>query len=218
MNYKAIEHRPPRRGEEYIDGYRIRIAKGDHIEERDVLIPTHKWPTGKIILIKRAHWDSGGITEPRLAVRNERLGNYHDAEGHIWTSFGDVIEEWEPYTDEDHARVVFQDAYRRATETLKAAAQSAIDDSVGVRTVIAVADRILTQLDAGRAPRREYTADDLDNARHLAYFWDEDNKVWQKHISGEGGDWFCGLHGLVGHNPLRAGIIAHAYATPEENR
>ena len=153
MNYKAIEHRPPRRGEKYIDGYRIRIAKGDHLEERDVLIPTHKWPTGKIILIKRAHWDSDGITEPRLAVRNERLGNYHDAEGHIWTSFGDVIEEWEPYTDEDHARVVFQDACRRAAEVFRAATQDVMGDSIVSRAVIRHADATLAELNTPKETR-----------------------------------------------------------------
>lgn len=58
--------------------------------------------------------------------------------------------------------------------------------------------------------RREYTADELDDLPKGSCAWDEDGDIWQHRAA----SWVV-AGGYSFHNPLRDGVIAHAYSAPE---
>ena len=97
MNYEAIEHRAPRKGDTYIDGRQIVVATVDHLEERDVLIPTHPWPDKRGIVIDHGLWCGKPILGPILAIRIND-GSYIDERKRLWNNKNnDTITAWHEY-------------------------------------------------------------------------------------------------------------------------
>ena len=186
MQQFTIEHRAPKKGETYLydEAGRVQttVADEDHRVPADVLVPiAPAWPDKHVIVIDEGRIKSAEITTPATAVC-DGAGNYVDQFTRRWTQGRDSITAWYEYVP---------DGYVPQEKVYEAAAQGAAA--------------------AAPEPRREYTADDLDQLPEGAIAFDGDGTVWQRDDT----YWFMAGGCGTAPNPLRKGIREHFYSAPK---
>lgn len=189
QNY-TIEHRAPKDGETYLFAeagmVKTTVACEDHRIPQDVLVPVAPaWPDKHVIVIEKGEQPGARVAVlPVVAIRMTGApfaGVYRDEVGGFWDPDEDTIMEWHEYVPVGY--VPQEMVYEAAAQGAAAAAPE---------------------------PRREYTADDLDDLPGGACAWDEYGGVWQR-----ASDWFVAGASGAFTNPLRERFIQHLYSAPK---
>ena len=184
-----IEHRTPKKGDLYIitgggPTPSVFTARYDWREaEADVLVPdAPAWPDKSVIVIEEGMRAGETLTKEIIAIREAGTRDYLDEYGNVWIANADVITAWHEHAPDGYARV-----------------------TAGKLPATAVTGTMRLV-----APRREYTADELDNLPEGTCAWDEDGYVWQRRA-----DSWVVAGGEAFHNPLRESVCTHLYSAPK---
>ena len=183
----------PKKGETYLydEAGRVQttVADEDHRVPADVLVPVAPaWPDKPVIVIDEGMRAGETLNKGVIAVREAGTLDYLDEYGNVWIANVDTITAWHEYVADGYAQV------------LRVTAGELAATSVTTSRLV--------------APRREYTADDLDYLPDRDVIWDDDDDPWVRVSTG----FWESPHAGFSHkssNPLRDDYIDHAYSAPE---